>query len=162
MELNPLLPRVYVGSCPVEPADVDRLKELGITAVLNLQTEEDFLFWGIDWPALESAYQKAGVRLVRVPVQDFNAEDLREKLPACVDALEKLLQAEHTVLVHCSAGVNRSPSVVVAYLHWTQHMPLEEALEYVRQRRACDPYADSIRLATRDRSDHPPSPGMDL
>jgi len=29
-------------------------------------------------------------------------------------------------------------------------MPLEEALEYVRQRRPCDPYADSIRLAAPD------------
>ncbi|HOM18403.1 MAG TPA: dual specificity protein phosphatase family protein [Thermoguttaceae bacterium] len=150
MELTLILPRVYVGSCPVEPADIDQLKELGITAVFSLQTEEDFLFWGIDWPALESAYRKMDIELVRIPVQDFSPEDLREKLPACVAALEKLLQAGHTVFVHCSAGVNRSPSVVVAYLHWTQHMPLEEALEYVRQRRPCDPYADSIRLAAPD------------
>ncbi|HPP52236.1 MAG TPA: dual specificity protein phosphatase family protein, partial [Thermoguttaceae bacterium] len=108
MELTLILPRVYVGSCPVEPADIDQLKELGITAVFSLQTEEDFLFWGIDWPALESAYRKMDIELVRIPVQDFSPEDLREKLPACVAALEKLLQAGHTVFVHCSAGVNRS------------------------------------------------------
>jgi len=156
MELDQILPRIFLGSCPVEPGDIDRLKELGITAVLNLQTEEDFLFWGIDWPLLESAYQQAGIQVVRIPVQDFSPEDLRQKLPACVLALEKLLQGGHTVFVHCSAGVNRSPSTAVAYLHWHQNMPLQAALEYVKERRCCDPYEQSIRLATQEQRPQPP------
>lgn len=152
MDIDQIVPQIYVGSCPVEPADIERLKSLGITAVLNLQTEEDFLFWGINWPRLEAAYQQAGIRVVRVPVRDFSPEDLRLKLPNCVESLETLLQEGHTVLVHCSAGANRSPSTVVAYLHWRKGMSLAEAVEYVRQRRPCDPYIESIRLATKDQN----------
>ncbi len=58
----------------------------------------------------------------------------------------------HTVYVHCSAGMNRSPSTVVAYLHWTQGMTLDEALDVVMQRRFCDPYMDAIRQATANQA----------
>jgi len=34
---------------------------LGITAVLNLQTDEDFADWGIDWHEMEAAYRVSGV-----------------------------------------------------------------------------------------------------
>lgn len=157
MGLDQILPQLFVGACPVEPADIEQLrKEFGITAVLNLQTEEDFLFWGISWEQLESAYRAADIQLVRVPVQDFNPEELRRKLPACVKALQELLQAGHRVLVHCTLGINRSPSVVVAYLHWIEGMPLENALTYVKQRRSCDPYEEAIRLATQDQAQASP------
>jgi len=53
--------------------------------------------------------------------------------------------------VHCSGGVNRSPSTVVGYLHWVQGMELDEAVSYVRQRHSCNPYVESIRLAIEDR-----------
>jgi predicted protein tyrosine phosphatase len=39
------------------------------------------------------------------------------------------------VLVHCQAGVSRSPSVVVAYLMSRRQMNLADALELTRKRR---------------------------
>jgi len=101
---------------------------------------------------VEAAYRQCGVELRRVPVPDFNPEELRRRLPACVQALDELLRAGHTVYVHCSAGVNRSPSTVVAYLHWVQGMPFDEAVSFVTQRHSCDPYVEAIRLATDDRA----------
>jgi len=55
---------------------------------------------------------------------------------------------KHGIYVHCSAGMNRSPSTVVAYLHWVGGMTLDEAVDVVMQRRFCDPYLDTIRQAT--------------
>jgi protein-tyrosine phosphatase len=153
MDVDQMLPRLFVGSCPTDPADIDSLgTNVGITAVLNLQTEEDFDSWGIDWHEMEAAYRRCGIELRRVPVQDFSPADLRRKLPAGVEALDELLRAGHTVYVHCNGGVNRSPSIVVAYLHWVQGMGLNKALAYVTKRRSCDPYAEAIRLATEDRA----------
>jgi protein-tyrosine phosphatase len=122
-----------------------------ITPVLNLQTDEDFASWGIDWHEMEGAYRRRGIELRRVPVQDFNPEELRQKLPACVQALDGLLRAGHAVYVHCNAGMNRSPSTIVAYLHWVRGMPFNEAVEYVMKRHPSDPYIEAIRLATADR-----------
>jgi len=153
MDFNQILPQLFVGSCPFDPPDVDSLKKhLGITAVLNLQTEEDFAYWGVNWREMEAAYRRLGIEVRRVPVEDFNAEDLRQKLPACVLALDELLRSGHTVYLHCTGGVNRSPSTVVAYLHWIQVMGFDEAVKYVKERRACDPYLEAIRLATEDRA----------
>jgi protein-tyrosine phosphatase len=66
--------------------------------------------------------------------------------------LDGLLRAGHTVYVHCNAGMNRSPSTVVAYLHWVRGIGLDEAVEYVTSRHLSDPYVEAIRLATEDRA----------
>jgi protein-tyrosine phosphatase len=156
MNFDQIVPRVFVGSCPANPADVQALKSnLGVTAVLNLQTDGDMAWWGIDSAELEAVYRAAGIELRRMPVEDFNPEELRRRLPACVEALDELLQADHTVYVHCSAGINRSPSTVVAYLHWIRGMSFDEAVRCVVGRRSCDPYAEAIRLATEDRAKRP-------
>jgi protein-tyrosine phosphatase len=156
MDFDEILPNLFVGSCPRDQADIDYLKtDVGITAVLNLQTDQDFVYWGIRWERMEVAYRALGVELRRVPVLDFNPDELRRGLPACVEALDELLRAGHTAYVHCSAGMNRSPSTVVAYLHWVQGMGLDEAVAFVMKRHPCDPYVEAIRGAGENRSTEP-------
>jgi protein-tyrosine phosphatase len=84
-------------------------------------------------------------------VADFDRAELALKLPACVDALNALLTAGDTVYLHCTAGVNRSPTVAVAYLHWSLGRPLDEALAHVRDCRDCVPDGEAVRLASRRR-----------
>jgi len=152
MDLDQVSPRIFLGSCPRTPPNIDRLgDEFGITAVLNVQTDEDFPYWEIDWDELEGHYRASGIEIRRVPVRDFDQDDLRRRLPTCAAALDELLHAGHTVFVHCSAGVNRSPSTVIAYLHWIEGWELDEAVAHVTSRRDCDPYVEAIRLATGDR-----------
>jgi hypothetical protein len=153
MDVDRILPKLLVGSCPRDGADIERLKtDFGATAVLSLQTDDDFAAWGIPWPEIEAACRAAAIALGRAAVPDFDPEALRRKLPECVAALDELLRAGHAVYVHCSAGMNRSPSVVIAYLHWVRGMGLEEAVDYVLSRHPCDPYIEAIRLATEDRT----------
>jgi protein-tyrosine phosphatase len=108
-------------------------------------------YWGIDWPYLETHYRKLKIEVRRIPVQDFDPDDLRRHLPQCVEALDALLKQGHNVYVHCSMGVNRSPSIVIAYLTWIKGLSLGEAYELVTTIRSCDPYVDVIRLASEDR-----------
>jgi len=159
MDLDRILPNVFVGSCPMDADDVDRLKwQWGITAVLNVQTDEDLANWNIDWPLLEGLYRQHQIQCRRVPVRDFSPETLRILLPDCVEALRALLDEGHTVYVHCSAGMNRSPSTVIAYLHWVEGWGLKEAVDHVTKNHACEPYLDAIRLATEDRAGKGPRP----
>ncbi len=132
MDLDKILPQLFVGSCPRNVQNIDLLRqELGVTAVLNVQTDDDFDDWGIDWDQLARHYRKAGIDVRRVPVRDFDHDHLREQLPECGRILDELLRNGHTVYVHCSAGVNRSPSTVIVYLHWYKGVDLEEAVEFV-------------------------------
>lgn len=151
MDFDQILPSVLLGSCPESTEDVDRLiRDASVTAVLSLQTEEDFDYLNLDWDRFQAHYQGLGIEVRRVPVRDFDQEDLRENLPDCVDALRRLLDDDHTVYVHCNLGIGRSPSVVTAYLHWVRGWDLDEALDHVTGCRACSPNLDAIRLAGED------------
>jgi protein-tyrosine phosphatase len=152
MDVDEILPQLLVGTCPRTRDHVEQLRDdFHVTAVLNLQTEEDFVYWEIDWPDLANHYDALGIEVRRVPVRDFDSDSLRDNLPQCVDQLDDLLRRGHTVYVHCNAGVNRSPSTVIAYLCWRQKWELEEAFQWVTRRRSCDPYLEAIVQAGQDR-----------
>ena len=152
MDVSRILPNLFVGSFPSSPTDVDRLKRnFGITAVLNVQTDDDMADWDVNWPRLKSYYAEADVDVRRVPVRDFDPDDLRRQLLRCVQILDELLREGHIVYVHCNMGVNRSPSVVIAYLHWSLDWDLEATADHVLNCRSCDPYLDAIELASEDR-----------
>jgi Dual specificity phosphatase, catalytic domain len=125
------------------------LHKAGIGAVLNLQTDEDCAFLNIDWPKLQTYYRKLGIEVRRVPVRDFDPGDLATKLPQCVLTLQELLDGGHTVYLHCTAGIGRSPTVAIAYLHWQCGMCLDEAYRHVRVRRTCSPTLDSSAMPRR-------------
>lgn len=151
MDLDEILPELFIGACPEGPEGIGLLKQQGITAVLNLQTDEDLLCHDLDWPQLQDFYLAAGVTVRRVAVRDFDDDDLRRKLPECTRALDELLAERHVVYVHCSAGVNRSPCVVICYLHWCLGWCLKEAERHVLKYHICSPATEVIGLATRDR-----------
>ena len=151
MNYNQVLPEVFVGSYPETEEDIDLLKtKLGVTAVLSLQTDEDLERLGCDWRRLQAHYRRSKILVRRVPVKDFDSEDLRKRLPDCVQALNELLRKDHTVYVHCTSGIGRSPSVAVTYLNWVQQCDLDKAVRHVMLARQCSPDLEAIRLASED------------
>jgi protein-tyrosine phosphatase len=143
MKCDRVMPNLFVGPDPLEAADFEQLRSLNISGVLSLQTEDDLGDRGVGWE--EKLALGAGMIFCNVPVTDFDSLDLRRKLLECVSALERMLKAGHTVYVHCTAGVSRSPTVVAAYLHWCLDWPLERAVEHLTKTRNCCPNAEVIR-----------------
>ena len=150
MEIDQILPKLYVGSYP-RYDDVKKLKRYGISAVLNVQSDEDFKFLGLDWPEMRAQYFALDIEVRRVPILDFNDDELRDKLPEAVRVLSELVDEKHDVFVHCNAGANRSPSVVIAWLSWKQGWSLEKAERHVLGCHPCAPVMDVVKLAGRDR-----------
>jgi protein-tyrosine phosphatase len=148
MEYSEISPNLYVGPCPKTPEDIDTLKEMGISSVLNLQTIDDERYLNIQWKALKRHYDSCGIEVHRVPVRDFDPVHLEEKLPVCVRELHDVLSASHIAYLHCTAGCGRSPTVAIAYLTWHRGMTLTEAQDYVLCRRQCSPTIEAIRQAT--------------
>jgi hypothetical protein len=58
-----------------------------------------------------------------------------QSLEEALTFLEDRAELGQKVLVHCVAGISRSPSIVAMYLSLTHGWELEEALEYIRERR---------------------------
>ena len=135
---------IYVGSYPGTPEDILFLKtELGVTGVLNLQSDEDFYRRGIHWSQLWKFYVGQGIEISRVPIVDLKPQDLENHLETGVTELARLLANHSRVYVHCNVGVNRSPTVTIAYLVRTG-LSLTEAEAVMREGRECVPYLDVI------------------
>ena len=137
--------RVTVGSCPRSPGDLERVAaEAGCTAVLCLQCDDCHRALLIDGAELAREGTDLGLKMVRVPIRDFDHGDQGLMLPEAVRILAALLESGHHVYVHCTAGINRASLVAVGWLTFVEGLRLEEAVEQVKGRRAqAHPYLDS-------------------
>jgi protein-tyrosine phosphatase len=153
MNLSQILPQLFVGSCPTSTDDVSRLKiDHAITAILNLQTDQDCDSYDLDSDRIEACCRESAIEVWRIPVGDSDGVDLRENLSQCVEALDELLRCGHTVYVHCTLGTGRSPTVVIAYLVWRQGWTLNDAIEHVVKCHPCSPHVGMLMLVDVDRA----------
>lgn len=127
---------LVVGSCPRAPRDLAVLQaEAGVSALLSLQHDECLERQEIDYPNHLRHGRTLGLTLARVPLRDFDPEDQRRGLPDAVRALRGLLRQRHRVYVHCTAGINRSPLVVLAYLILIEGQTVEAATALLQRAR---------------------------
>ena len=135
-----ILPELLIGEYP-RPQDVAWLKQVhGVTAVLNLQDDEDLKVKGLDLESLTASYQRHGVTMVRIPIPDASADHLERALDSTVARLQGLIESGERVYLHCNAGLNRAPTVAIAFIHVHRTMALSEATALVRKRRSCAPF----------------------
>ncbi len=133
---NEIRSDLVVGSCPMEPADLDRIRAgTGATAVLSVQSDACLRHFAIDYAAHVRHGGLTGLTMRRVPMRDFDVEDQRRRLPDAVRALAGLLSERHRVYAHCTAGLGRSPLAAAAYLAWVERMPEPDAIALVKSRR---------------------------
>ena len=148
MDPSRIQENLLVSSAPHSTEDVGELAAHGVTAVLSLQTDDDLTDNGLRWEQLERWYSSTGITARRVPIRDYSAEDLAARLDAAVAELVALLAAGHCVCVHCTAGINRSPTVALAYLVKVQGLSLVDALNLVTAARPrVQPYLRAIGTA---------------
>jgi protein-tyrosine phosphatase len=141
LDCNEILPdRLWVGRY-VDPGDVKHLRALGITTLMSLQCDEDLAYYGISMKRMLRACKEAEIELRRIPTRDFDTVALAQNLPQCVAALEAALTPLWArVYLHCSAGINRSPTTAAAYLIRSRGLSAREAHDYLTARRNCSPY----------------------
>jgi hypothetical protein len=152
MIFSSILPQLFVGSCPANIDDIDRLeKGCGITAILSLQTDDDLDPCDMDSMQMDHRRAELGIAVRRISVAAFDGEDGPRTLYRCVAVLDGLLRAGHAVYVHCNLGTVRSPTVVIAYLVWRRGWRLTDAVEYIRRCHPCSPDIAAILLAEDDR-----------
>jgi hypothetical protein len=138
---------IFVGTCPASTVDVQRLKQAGITAILNMQTDRDFNVNGINWPMLEKNYHQSGISSYRYPIIDFDDDDMLSLIGGAAKLLDEITKNHPRIYVHCTAGQQRSPSAVITWLAWQKNHALENAINIVMKARKCDPPLHVLRKA---------------
>lgn len=139
---------IFIGSAPQSSVDVARLLEFGVSAILSLQSDEDFRSHGIDWKKIQSIYRYNNIKVHRFQINDFDETDMGNKLIPPVQMLNDLLKQGERVYVHCNAGVCRAPGTVLTYLCHYRGMSIEQGLEYIRrQRPQANPYIRAVSKA---------------
>jgi protein-tyrosine phosphatase len=119
---------LIVGSFPGNRDAIRHIRERSeVTAILSLQSDDDHSDYDIDWFDLQGYGEELGLVMKRVPMLDFDPADQRRVLGEAVHCLASLRRDGHLVYVHCTAGINRSPLVVLGYLTYCQGVSLEDA-----------------------------------
>ena len=152
--LSFVLPELVVGEYPT-PNDASWLREThGVTAVINLQDDADLASKGLSLRDLEHAYRTHGMRFHHVPITDCDAAMLAARLDHVVQLVHEAVSGGHRVYLHCNAGMNRAPTIAIAYIHVHQGLALTAARDLVKQRRQCVPYMTVLEahFATRTKA----------
>jgi len=112
MPMSRLCSRLFIGGIK----DAERLaadNSVGITVVITLCAEEVLP-------------KRRDIKYVRIPVEDAS--------PVTLDQFEQVMNAiaEHIrsgrVLLHCGAGMSRSPIFAAAWIHRCGYLHIENAL----------------------------------
>ncbi|KAF5467000.1 hypothetical protein F2P56_016876 [Juglans regia] len=152
MNYNFISPDLIVGSCLQTPEDVDKLRSIGVKTIFCLQQDPDLEYFGVDINAIRD-YAKTydDITHLRAEIRDFDAFDLRKRLPAVVSKLDKAINRNGGVTyIHCTAGIGRAPAVALAYMFWVQDYRLGEAHQLLLSKRSCSPNLDAIKSTTAD------------
>ena len=133
-----------VGSYPHAPEHVQQLLASGVRAIVNLQSDADLKTRGVQWSILWQLYTRSSIAVARVPVIDFDRADLQRHLSEAVEAIQGFVSAGRKTYVHCNAGINRSPSAVIAWRVAHRGESVEAATEWLADQHSCAPYPEVL------------------
>ncbi|XP_029985650.1 dual specificity protein phosphatase 3-like [Sphaeramia orbicularis] len=136
-------PRIYVGNAFLA-TDVQRLKRLGVTHVLNAAEGNSLMHVNTS----ADFYAGTGLIYHGVPATDSDHCDISQYFQQAADFIEQALQYKQgkgKVLVHCREGYSRSPTLVIAFLMLRHHMDVRSAVATVRHKREIGPNDGFLR-----------------
>lgn len=119
---------VYSGRNPLTAEDVEKLRSLGITHILDLRQQFEWSAPG--WRGTEAvrAIETAGIERLHLPVADGSPPALEQLDRAHAFLSEAQRQPEAQVFVHCRAGQERTGAVLAAHLARRNSWSYERAL----------------------------------
>ena len=110
--------------------DPDILEERNIKVVISALTEEeyeDYMIAKEDFPDIDWH---------RLVIDDDKDEKISQHFFDVHTIISEALNKNKNVIVHCAAGMSRSPTLVIAYLMIENRWSYEAAYNYVRSRRS--------------------------
>eukprot|EP00095_Tigriopus_kingsejongensis_P005062 snap_masked-scaffold330_size203968-processed-gene-0.8 protein:Tk05062 transcript:snap_masked-scaffold330_size203968-processed-gene-0.8-mRNA-1 annotation:"dual specificity protein" len=118
-----VLPYLFLGNMR-DAANAGILQQMGIKYILNVTAKPP------TYPlASELVYKQ-------ICAADSGIQNLRQFFEEAFDFIDLARANDGAVLIHCHAGVSRSPTIAVAYLMKHYPMAMSEAYKFVKSRRS--------------------------
>uniref|UniRef100_A0A1I8G2B8 protein-tyrosine-phosphatase n=1 Tax=Macrostomum lignano TaxID=282301 RepID=A0A1I8G2B8_9PLAT len=109
-----VLPHLYIGS-QADALDAEVMQRFGITHVINVS---------ISCPQSQHVPDS---NFLRIPVNDGYTDKLLPHFQRAFSFLERVRESSGRCLVHCLAGISRSPTLSIAYIMKHRCMSQDEA-----------------------------------
>ncbi len=119
---------IYMGSI-MSAMDKDNLKKIGITHIINCIGKEE----SEKFPNYESI---DGIEYMYINMGSSNQADLSQYPESTCVFIENALKVNGKILIHCKRGMNRSGSIVIAYIMNKFRMPFDDAYKFVQSKRS--------------------------
>uniref|UniRef100_UPI0037E9B2A4 dual specificity protein phosphatase 18 n=1 Tax=Semicossyphus pulcher TaxID=241346 RepID=UPI0037E9B2A4 len=119
MSLSQITPTLFLGGADA-PLNASLMSQKGITLIVNATINHACPIY-------------PGVECVRIPVSDLPSARLGDHF----ERVAERIHGNHTggTLVHCAAGMSRSPALVMAYLMRYRGVTLRQAHRWVQDSR---------------------------
>lgn len=136
--LAAILDDLVIGAYPLDADDVAMLERIGIKRVLNLVEDDEYRDGERDvvGPALEAA----GIEERRQSLIDYGGLPA-EQLEAAAQEVRSWIDEGVMSYIHCRAGWQRSAAVAAGVVALREGIDIDEALDFVQQRK---PSADPL------------------
>lgn len=119
---------VYLGDIS-DAFDYCELERLGITHVLSCIRDR------IGDEYTTQMYNTRGIAHTSFAMEDEPDYDMRPFFVETAALIDSVVHSHGRILVHCSAGMSRSPTIVMVYLMFCQHISAYEAVKTVVSKR---------------------------
>ena len=119
---------------PTSSSEIDWVLKQGIKSIITM-TED---------PLPESWVKE--IKYLHVPTEDLSAPDM-DKIDQTVDFINKQIQSNEPIMVHCAAGIGRTGTILACYLVKFQKLSATDAIEKVRKERPGSIQSESQELA---------------
>ena len=125
-----IIPNLFIGDY-MNSEDERILTQLGISVIVNV-TKHLLNVFENNSNVEKSTYKPT---YLRIPLNDDLRSSILPNLKENLVFLKSALDQGSKVLVHCSAGISRSPAIVIAYLMSRLKISFKEALGMVSEKR---------------------------
>lgn len=128
-----LAPRLWAGRNPLSEQDLRELRARGVTHVLDLREEAE---WSGPWRAGTEAVALAGevgIARMHLPIEDCSPPSAAAFTQAAAWLDARFDEPGAVVFAHCRAGLQRTPTILAAWLARREGIAFDEAVKRLQE-----------------------------